>query len=135
MGRRDFQEHKVMLFLSKELYVAFIKLQADKGLGRSYAALLPFVEGLRAMGYISEDVYESHKKKYSTPLLVQKTLPEALDTQAEQLNKTMGMVADQWATHLNPEWRRGWLETARAHSELSNAKLILALEEEAISNE
>jgi len=135
MGRKDFQEHKVMLFLSKELYVAFIKLQADRGLGRSFAALLPFVEGLHSMGYISEEVYREHVNRYSKPLIVQTTLAEATDVQADQLNKTMGMVADQWATHLNPEWRRGWLETARQHSELSNAKLILALEEEAISNE
>jgi len=130
MGRKAFQEHKVMLFLSKELYVAFIKLQADRGLGRSYAALLPFVEGLRAMGYISENVYREHVNRYSQPLLVQKTISEVVDTQADQLNRAMGMAVDQWNEHPSLEWRRTWLNTARQHPELSNAKLILALEQE-----
>ena len=38
----SFREHGVMLYLDKTLYKAFIRLQADKGLGRSYAGLLPF---------------------------------------------------------------------------------------------
>lgn len=33
----DFREHGVMLYLDKVLYKAFIRLQADKGLGRSFA--------------------------------------------------------------------------------------------------
>ena len=45
-SRFGFREHGVMLYLDKALYKAFIRLQADKGLGRSYAGLLPFVEGL-----------------------------------------------------------------------------------------
>jgi hypothetical protein len=125
MGRKDFQEHKVMLFLSKDLYLAFIKLQADKGLGRSYAALLPFIEGLHQLGYISSEVYESYRKRYSMPLVAQKTLPEITDGQTENLNKTLGMVAEQWNEHPNPEWRQKWLTIAEEHGELSNAKLVL----------
>jgi len=126
----NFREHGVPIYLDRELYVAFIKLQADRGLGKSFAALLSFVEGLYSLGYISKEVYEAHKRKYSAPLLVQKTLPEAVDTQADQLNRAMGMAADQWSEHPSQEWRQKWLNTARQHPELSNAKLILALEQE-----
>ena len=64
----SFKEHGVLIYLSKDLYIGFIKLQADKRLGRSYAGLLPFTEGLFRMGYISKEVYEEHIKKYSEPL-------------------------------------------------------------------
>ena len=47
--------------------------------------------------------------------------------QAEKLNKTLGMIADQWALHPSKEWRRRWIKTAEEHSELPNAKLVLAL--------
>lgn len=66
--KHGFREHGVMLFLSNPLYLGFIKLQADKGLGRSYAGLLPFVEGLYRMGYLSKEDYEIYFKKYSQGL-------------------------------------------------------------------
>lgn len=123
-----FNEHGVLLLLSKPLYMAFIKLQADKGLGRSFAGLLPFVEGLYAMGYITQEVYEAHRKKYSRPLMVQKPLKHFTEKQAEQLNKTLGMVAQQWKEHPNSTWRSRWINTARQHPELANSQLILVLE-------
>ena len=139
MGK--FREHGVMLFLSPELYLGFVKLQADKGLGRSYAGLLPFIEGLYSMGYISKEVYEEHVKRYSKQLVSEK--PKPLPTQeqlkeeekAEQLNKTFGMVAEQWEQHPSEEWRQTWLKRAQEHSGLSNAKLVLALRSEKVVSE
>lgn len=64
-----FKEHQVMLCLDKEPYHGFIQIQADRDLGRSYAGLLPFVEGLYHLGYISKEVYDAHFKKYSEPLI------------------------------------------------------------------
>jgi hypothetical protein len=122
---KPFREHGVHLFLDRELYVAFIKLQADRGLGRSYAGLLPFVEGLHQMGYLTQEAYEDHVKRYSKPLIVQRVLPEVLDVQVEQLNKTFGLVSEQWEEHPNIEWRSKWRNAAREHSQLSNARLIL----------
>jgi hypothetical protein len=133
MGK--FKEHGVLIYLSNELYLGFVKLQADKSLGRSYAALLPFVEGLYQMGYIQEDVYREHVNRYSRPLVIQKTIPETVDDKTQELNKILGMVLNQWKDHPKFEWRRKWLETARQHLELSNAKLILALEQEVRINE
>lgn len=64
-----FKEHQVMLCLDKEPYHGFIQIQADRDLGRSYAGLLPFVEGLYHLGYISKEGYDAHFKKYSEPLI------------------------------------------------------------------
>lgn len=121
----DFREHGVMLYLDRTLYRAFIKLQADKDLGRSYAGLLPFVEGLYAMGYINEQVYVQHKEKYSVPLIVDKPLQHFVDKEDEQLNKTLKMAADQWEDHRDPLWRQGWITRAELHPTLPNSKLVL----------
>ena len=97
----SFHEHGILLYLSKELYTAFIKLQADKGLGRSYAGLLPLVEGLYHMGYLSKEVYEEHVKKYSQPLTELKPLtPQQLKEREEisALEKHYLGVVDQWPT-------------------------------------
>jgi len=72
----NFKEHGVMLFLDKILYTAFIKLQADKGLGRSFAGLLPFTEGLYHLGYLSKEDYEAHIEKYSIPLDIEESRPK-----------------------------------------------------------
>jgi len=64
-----FREHGVMLYLDKTLYLSFIKLQADQELGRSFAGLLPFVEGLYTMGYLDKKDYVEHRKKYSQKLV------------------------------------------------------------------
>jgi hypothetical protein len=122
----DFREHGVMLYLDRTLYRAFIKLQADKDLGRSYAGLLPFVEGLYAMGYIDEQVYVQHKERYSAPLIVEKPLQHFVDKESEQLNKTLGATASQWDLHPDPLWRQRWISIAELHPTLPNSKLVLA---------
>jgi hypothetical protein len=121
-----FKEHGVLIYLSNELYLGFVKLQADKSLGRSYAALLPFVEGLHAMGYISDEVYREHTARYSKPLVVQKTIVEAAEDKTQELNKVLGMAAEQWnLPHSDPLWKSKWLNAARQHSDLPNSRLIL----------
>ena len=50
-----------------------------------------------------------------------------VDGKPEQLNKTLGMVADQWLLHPSREWRMKWKDTARQHPALSNAALVLSL--------
>ena len=130
MGK--FREHGVMIFLSRDLYVAFIKLQAEKELGRSFAALLPFTEGLYQLGYISQEVYEAHKKRYSEPL-TKETDAEKLQKQAvsekerDRLNRLFANVAEQWKQHLSSEWRNVWIRKAKQHSDVPNSQLILKL--------
>ena len=121
-----YKEHGVLIYLSNQLYVGFVKLQADKGLGRSYAALLPFVEGLYNMGYISKDVYEAHKARYSQPLIKEKELVSIADQKrATEMNKVLGQVLAQWPDHTDEAWRQKWIDKAQENSELSNAQLIL----------
>ena len=131
MGSK-FREHGVMIFLSRDLYVAFIKLQAEKELGRSFAALLPFTEGLYKMGYISKEVYEAHKKRYSEPL-TKETDAEKLqklavtEKERDRLNKLFANVAKQWSEHPSSEWRRTWVKKAKLHLDVPNSQLILNL--------
>ncbi|MFX0204300.1 MAG: hypothetical protein ACFFCW_50020 [Candidatus Hodarchaeota archaeon] len=131
MGK--FREHGVMLYLSPELYVGFVKVQADKSLGRSYAALLCFNEGLRKLGYITDEVYEVHKKKYSEPLVQGKTRPLTIEELREQekigqLEKHFSEVSKQWP-NLCEKARLAHITKAKQYvNEVSNAKLVLALE-------
>lgn len=130
MGK--FQEHGVMLFLDRELYLAFIKLQADKKLGRSYTGLLPFTEGLYHMGYISKEVYEQHKQKYSIPLVQDKPKSSTLEQAKRQkklkrIEKNFSEVLKQWNT-MNTKSKQFYIKKAEKYkTAIPNAKLILAL--------
>jgi hypothetical protein len=130
MGRTGFQDHYLRLFLDKELYVALIRLQADKGLGRSYAGLLPFVEGLYHMGYINLDVYQKHVAKYSESLTKKKqlTLAETLEMEKNiQQARYFKAVADQWEM-LTPSQQQAHLKRAlAARTNVPEAELIITL--------
>ena len=129
----SFREHGVLIYLSKDLYIGFIKLQADKGLGRSYAGLLPFVEGLFRMGYISKEVYEDHVKKYSTPLESDKplSLEQSKEKQfLEQRDEQFKEMRKQWELHPDPKWREKAYAFAEKYTDkLQSARDILALKE------
>jgi len=131
-----FREHGVMLFLSKDLYLGFIKLQAEKELGRSFAGLLPFTEGLYKLGYITKEVYEIHKRKYSQAL-TEDTLPtlEKLESKKEhdKLVKQFSNVLEQWST-LKSKSKVYWTKKAQEHaSTIPTAKLILELVQQKVS--
>jgi len=126
-----FKEHGLMLFLGPELYVSFIKFQADKELGRSYAGLLAFTEGLHKLGYLEQGDYEVLKKRYSQGLTKEQPLTmEQLQTKSEVENmaKKFSMVLDQWNLHKDKKWRDRWIREAEVWKDkVPNAKLILAL--------
>lgn len=83
-----FREHGVMLYLDKTLYKAFIRLQADKELGRSYAGLLAFVEGLFRLGYLSKEEYEKYVQKYSCGLKEASSVKVEVETTKIQVQKS-----------------------------------------------
>ena len=128
-----FSEHKVMLCLNKDLYRAFVKLQADKDLGRSYAGLLPYVEGLYHLGYLSKEVYEKQFAKYSEPL--GKSDDEVLKTPEEQQRNNFlkqkdamfkGMIG-QFGIHSdNGEWLLKFSREAEKYKDqfISAASLV-----------
>jgi hypothetical protein len=119
-----------MLFLDRELYVAFIRLQADKTIGRSYAGLLPFVEGLYHMGYINRDVYQTHVQRYSDKLIGKKQLTLAETQEMEkniQLARFFQAVAKQWET-LTPAQQQVHLKRALANRQkVPQAEMVIQL--------
>ena len=129
----SFKEHGVLIYLSKDLYTGFIRLQADKGLGRSFAGLLPFVEGLYHLGYISQEVYEEHVKRYSAPLEGEKSLsPEQLQEKQflEQRDRQFKGILEQWNEHPDPEYREKMFVFAEKYADkLQSARDVLALKE------
>ena len=124
-----FREHGVMLYLSKDLYNGFIKLQADKTLGRSYAGLLPFTEGLFKLGYITEEVYKRHVQKYSKPLeaLIPLTKEEIQEKQQlKKMDSFFKNVLDQWDEHEDFAWRQKIFASAEKYKvKLESAKQVL----------
>lgn len=129
-----FKAHQIRLYLDAPLYLAFIKLQSDKRLGRSYAGLLCVVEGLDRQGYLSEKQYVAHKKRYSVPLNKdpkQVTLEEhEAVLRVKQLNKTFSDVMEQWPQHPDEGWRQHWIRKATENGDVPNAVKLLAYVEE-----
>jgi tetratricopeptide (TPR) repeat protein len=62
------QPHILRLFLDSPLDVALTKFQAMNNLGRSFAGLLVFIEGLRKLNIINEVVYQYYRERYMKPL-------------------------------------------------------------------
>jgi hypothetical protein len=132
--RGTFHEHGLLLYLDKELYKAFIKLQADRGLGRSYAGFLALVTGFYQLGYISQEVYELHIKRYSEPLEPPKPpKPVSAEEQhaKDELDKTdrvfRGMLAQYAVLSSDPAWLlkvSRWAEKYK--DQLESAKELLA---------
>jgi hypothetical protein len=119
-----------MLFLDRELYVGFIKLQADKGVGRSYAGLLPFVEGVYHMGYINREIYEKHVAKYSERLVGKKQLT-LIETQEMEKNIQLARfyrnLGKQWED-LSPEQQKRHLTRAlKDRAKIPEAEAIIQL--------
>ena len=128
--------HGFLIYLPPQLYIAIVKLQADKQLGRCYPVLYALNEGLFRLGYISRETYETFEKRYSQKLIKEelKPLTKQEAKQLEQLKekeKAFSMVLDQWNIHPSQEWRSGWLKEAQKYKDkIPNAKLVLALASE-----
>ena len=133
----DFKEHGLMLYLGRESYLGFIRLQADKGLGRSFAGQLAFNEGLYRLGYLSKEDYEELAKKYSQGLITEeyekgKRKPKTITEVQEQLSnelleRSFGNVLKQWP-EMKPKAKEYWTEkAAKLKDVIPNAKLVLDL--------
>ena len=123
----SFKGHRLNLFLSRELERGLIKLQADKDLGRSFAGLLCFVEGLYQQGYLPTELYKKYAARYSTPL----NKPVARATQEKQDLEKVGQqftkAIQNWP-RMNDKARLWYLEKAEQYKgKIANADLILAL--------
>ena len=120
------QPHRLTLYLRPALYRALSRLQADKGLGWSYAGLYALVEGLYRLGYLSDHEYMVLSEKYSTPLRdplleTSPTIPQSLPPFREAL--------EEWP-HRDPSWKRKWATIASKYPMIQEAKMILRKAEE-----
>jgi hypothetical protein len=122
------------LFLNPKLRLALIKLQADKELGPSYAALYALNEGLHVLKYLGEEDYQVFKKRYSQKLVsdAQQKLVPLVNMQevkeSEGMTKQFSMVIDQWQLHPDMVWRQRWAKKAREYeNRVPNAKYIIEL--------
>jgi len=130
------RNHGFLVYLPPQLYIAVVKLQADKELGRIFPVLYAINEGLFRLSYISQEAYETFEKRYSQKLIKEEPKPPTKqeETQLELLKekeKAFSKVLDQWNLHPSPKWRNGWLKEAQKYKDkIPNAKLVLALANE-----
>jgi len=126
-----FREHGLMLFMGPKLRLAFIKMQADRELGRSYAGLRAFTEGLHVLGYLKQEDYERLCQKYEQGLNQPPTLNiQQLQTKSEQdkMSKKFSMVLDQWGAHTDMKWRANWIREAEVWKDkIPAAKMVWEL--------
>ena len=95
-SKYGFREHGLMLYLDKKLYSAFIRLQADRNLGRSYAGLLAFVEGMFHLGFISKEEYLEYSQKYSQKLDIEQIKEKPVSPEIQQKQKEFVNILKQW---------------------------------------
>jgi hypothetical protein len=122
----DFKEHGVLLYLNPQELLGFIKCQADKGLGRSYAGKLCFIEGMYRLGYLNQADYESGVQKYSQGLNTVTPSAEQLAAQelTRKLETTLEGALKEWDTL--PEKARAFhLKTAIEHKDLAIAVRVI----------
>ncbi len=119
------------------IYLKIVGLQAELGLGHSFAALYPLIEGLNTLGKLTPEEYEFYRNRYTVkledvkPSLLVRAEKESplIQTRAAErksVNRHFGGVLEQWAV-LNPKSRAFHLKEAAKHPTLKNAKLVLAL--------
>lgn len=129
--KSTFNEHGILLYLDRELYVAFVRLMADKELGRSYAGLLGLVTGFYHLGYISKEVYDKHAAKYTERLQPSEIVTPEVQKEKDLLiakDKQFNGQIEQWEQHSSPEWRAKVLADAKKYeTKLDSAKQLLRL--------
>jgi hypothetical protein len=136
MGSSFLKPHGFLVYLPPHLYIAVVKLQADKQLGRSYPVLFALNEGLYKLGYISKETYEVYERRYSEKLIPEE--PKLLTKQEveqqrliKEKEKMFSMALEQWSQHPCPKWRKKWAGKAQEYKDkIPSAKLILALAQE-----
>ena len=132
MAREFTQEHVMKLCLPPELYLAIIKYQAKKDLGKSYAGLLLVNKALYQENLISKEVYEKFLYRYSRKLVPDEA-PQLLTVEQQREKqklaekaRTFLNLSSQWELHPNPEWRQRWINDAlNWQDKISEAKEFL----------
>ena len=130
-----FTDHQYRIYSDRKIYQALIKLQADRGLGKAYSALLPLIEGLYTMGYLKEADYELYKNKYSVSLDEESISPseilrkETKEARYRQLNNRYKQVIAQWET-LRVDVKYYHVKDAKKNLNLKFARKLVELAEQ-----
>jgi len=125
------------LYLDRKLYLAAIRLQADRKLSKSKAGLLALVEGLHNLGYLANADYEVYKNKYSVSLdeEANKLSPseilrkETKEARYRQLNNLYRQVIAQWET-LRVDVKYYHVKDAKSNLNLKYARKLVELAEQ-----
>jgi len=121
--------HELRLFLDSPLYQALVQFQASRRLGASYAGLLIFLEGLRALELIDEDTYEYYSSRYDKPLtqLIPGESEQIRQNQQKReadVRKLLRGVIEQYST-LKPRAQLYWVKYASEHPEFPESVELL----------
>jgi len=116
--------HGLLLYLPSSLYLALVRLQADKGLGRSFAGLLALTEGLYRLGYLEEKEYTRLYERYTIPL------KEVVVTyKAEEQLPPFKEALEEWNKR-DREWKLKWVRIAMKYPKVREAQIIIKKAEE-----
>jgi hypothetical protein len=121
--------HALTLFLDSPLCVALTQFQATNKLGRSYAGLLIFIEGLRKLNLINEVVYQHYKNRYMLPLrtMIEEENPlvaKQKEVEFEKTRKQLQQVIEQFPT-LKPKTQQYWRKYALERPEIPESLELL----------
>ncbi|MEM0111570.1 MAG: hypothetical protein QXK90_02260 [Candidatus Parvarchaeota archaeon] len=95
--RGEQQSHIFHIYLDSPLYFRVLEFQLKHKLGRAYACLLIFIEGMKALGLIDNGLYEYYRTRYLKPL---ETSPIAIE-QLKQKCDFCDKPAITKATHIS----------------------------------
>jgi len=83
MAREFTQEHIMKICLPPELYLAVIKFQVEKEIGKSYAGLLLLTKAAYQEQLITREDYEKFQYRYSRKLVAEEQ-PQKLTSEQQK---------------------------------------------------
>jgi hypothetical protein len=132
MAREYTQEHIMKICLPPELYLAVIKFQVEKEIGKSYAGLLLLTKAAYQEQLITREDYEKFQYRYSRKLVAEEQPQKLTSEQQKEKQKmdekarTFSSVINQWEFHLSIEWRQRWIiEAQKWQDKIPEAKQLL----------
>jgi hypothetical protein len=132
MARECTQEHIMKICLPPELYLAVIKFQVEKEIGKSYAGLLLLTKAAYQEKLITRETYEKFQYRYSRKLVAEEQPQKLTSEQQKEKQKmdekarTFSSLISQWDLHPSVEWRQRWIsEGKKWENQVPEAKAFL----------
>jgi hypothetical protein len=132
MAKEYTQEHIMKICLPPELYLAVIKFQVEKEIGKSYAGLLLLTKAVYQEQLITREDYEKFQYRYSRRLVAEEKPQKLTSEQQKEKQKmdekarTFSSLISQWELHPSVEWRQRWIsEGQKWENQIPEAKAFL----------